>query len=61
MKRRTRSSPRKSVGEKLWQEVRAEKVARARQLIADPAYPSKETLEAVARMLIERRERSEEI
>lgn len=34
--------------------VRAEKVARARDLVADPNYPSKEILQSVAGLLADR-------
>ena len=34
-----------------WQEVRPEKIERARELIRDESYPSKEILESVADLL----------
>ena len=34
-----------------WQEVRPEKIDRARELIRDESYPSKEILESVADLL----------
>ena len=40
-----------SRGQRPWDAVRSSKVRRARQLLKDPAYPSKKTLEAVAEVL----------
>jgi hypothetical protein len=37
-----------------WQESRPEKVARARRLLKNPAYPGPSTLKAVARLLASR-------
>lgn len=34
-----------------WKEVRAEKVARAKKLLQDPAYPSGQVLNSIARLL----------
>ena len=38
-------------GEPGWKSIRAAKVARARKLVADPNYPPKQVMEAVADLL----------
>ena len=38
-------------GEPEWKSIRAAKVARARKLVADPNYPSKKVMQAVADLL----------
>jgi len=52
-RRRGKSSKRKttSATEKPWQTVRAEKVARARQLLQDKCYPSRQVLESVGQLI----------
>jgi hypothetical protein len=46
-----KQSRRRSVQQKVWQESRPEKVQRARRLIEDKGYPSKEVLQTVADLL----------
>jgi hypothetical protein len=38
-------------GEPEWKSIRAAEVARARKLVADPNYPPKQVMEAVADLL----------